>query len=78
MPQGGPAARKRLDLLVANLVGRPGTGFGSETNEAAIVAADGEDVAMARRTKAELARLVLDRVAALLDEPRATGVRPGG
>ena len=30
-------ARKHLDLLVANEVGREGTGFGSETNHAAIV-----------------------------------------
>ena len=34
-------ARKHLDLLVANLVGREGTGFGADTNEAAIVSAHG-------------------------------------
>ena len=37
--------RKGADLLVANEVGRDGTGFGSETNHAAIVSADGDDVA---------------------------------
>ncbi len=55
---------KGLDLLVANLVGRADTGFGSATNEAAILDADGEDVAMRRWTKAELAVAVWDRVAA--------------
>ncbi len=40
--------RKGVQLLVANEVGREGTGFGSDTNRAAILAADGEDVADAR------------------------------
>jgi len=59
-------ARKGLDLLVANAVGRPGTGFGTETNDAAILTAVGEDVALRRWTKPELAAAVWDRVAALL------------
>jgi phosphopantothenoylcysteine decarboxylase/phosphopantothenate--cysteine ligase len=58
---------KHLDLLVANAVGRGGTGFGAETNDAAILAADGDDVAMRRWTKPELATALCDRVAALLD-----------
>jgi phosphopantothenoylcysteine decarboxylase/phosphopantothenate--cysteine ligase len=57
---------KRLDLLVANEVGRVGTGFGSDTNRAAIVAADGRDEPMRTWTKAELAAAICDRVAALL------------
>jgi phosphopantothenoylcysteine decarboxylase / phosphopantothenate---cysteine ligase len=56
---------KRLDLVVVNEVGRAGTGFGSETNHAAIVAADGRDVALRTWTKAELAAAVCDRVAEL-------------
>jgi phosphopantothenoylcysteine decarboxylase/phosphopantothenate--cysteine ligase len=55
-------ARKGLDLLVANLVGRAGTGFGTDTNEAAILAADGEDVELRRWTKAELAGELWDRI----------------
>src|SRR5687767_8430203 len=39
---------KRLDLVVVNLVGRDGTGFGSDTNEAMILAADGNDVPLRR------------------------------
>lgn len=58
---------KHVDLLVANLVGREGTGFGSDTNEAAILSAGGEDTPMRRFTKAELAAEICDRIAALLD-----------
>jgi phosphopantothenoylcysteine decarboxylase/phosphopantothenate--cysteine ligase len=58
-------ARKRADLLVANLVGREGTGFGADTNDAAIVSATGDDVAMRSWTKAELAAALCDRLAAL-------------
>jgi phosphopantothenoylcysteine decarboxylase/phosphopantothenate--cysteine ligase len=65
-------AEKNLDLLVANVVGRPGTGFGAGTNRAAVLAASGEDVALRDWTKTELARAICDRLAALLP-PRAAG-----
>jgi phosphopantothenoylcysteine decarboxylase/phosphopantothenate--cysteine ligase len=58
--------RKRLDLLVANEVGRDGTGFGSETNRAAILSATGEDEPMREWTKRELAVAICDRLAKLL------------
>jgi phosphopantothenoylcysteine decarboxylase/phosphopantothenate--cysteine ligase len=58
--------RKRLDLLVANEVGREGTGFGSETNRAAILSATGEDEPMREWTKRELAVAICDRLAKLL------------
>jgi phosphopantothenoylcysteine decarboxylase / phosphopantothenate---cysteine ligase len=58
--------RKHVDLLVANLVGRDGTGFGSDTDEAAILSADGDDVAMRAWTKRELASAICDRVSSLL------------
>ena len=61
---------KRLDLVVANQVGRPGTGFGSDTNSAAIVAADGRDEPMRSWTKDELARTLWDRVAELFADRR--------
>lgn len=57
---------KHVDLLVANLVGREGTGFGSDTNEAVILAAGGGDTPMRRFTKAELAAEICDRIAGLL------------
>jgi phosphopantothenoylcysteine decarboxylase/phosphopantothenate--cysteine ligase len=62
----GKLERKAVDILVANRVGEPGTGFGSETNDAAIVVAGGEDEPMRRRTKTDLASAVLDRVVTLL------------
>jgi phosphopantothenoylcysteine decarboxylase/phosphopantothenate--cysteine ligase len=55
--------RKHLDLVVANLVGRAGTGFGSTTNDAAILSASDVDVPMRRWTKRELAAEICDRLA---------------
>jgi phosphopantothenoylcysteine decarboxylase / phosphopantothenate---cysteine ligase len=57
---------KRLDLVVANEVGRAGTGFGAETNRAAILAADGRDEPMRLWTKPELAAAICDRLQELL------------
>jgi phosphopantothenoylcysteine decarboxylase/phosphopantothenate--cysteine ligase len=57
---------KNLDLVVVNEVGRPGTGFGSSTNRAAILAAAGDDVPLRQWTKQELAEAIMDRVARLL------------
>jgi phosphopantothenoylcysteine decarboxylase/phosphopantothenate--cysteine ligase len=68
---------KRLDLVVVNLVGRAGTGFGADTNEAMLLAADGDDVPLTTWTKRELAATVIDRVAALLEDA-SSGVGPGG
>ena len=53
---------KGLDLVVANVVGREGTGFGTDTNEAAILAADGRDVSLRTWRKAELATALADRL----------------
>jgi phosphopantothenoylcysteine decarboxylase/phosphopantothenate--cysteine ligase len=57
---------KRLDLVVVNRVGLEGTGFGSATNDAAIVEADGTGGPPRRWTKAELASAICDRLASLL------------
>jgi phosphopantothenoylcysteine decarboxylase/phosphopantothenate--cysteine ligase len=59
-------ASGREKLLVANEVGRAGTGFGSETNTAAIIGADGAEEPLRPWTKAELAAELCDRIAALL------------
>jgi phosphopantothenoylcysteine decarboxylase / phosphopantothenate---cysteine ligase len=66
---------KHLDLVAVNLVGRSGTGFGADTNEAMLLAADGDDVPLRRWTKRELAGAVMDRVAVLL-QGHAPGVGP--
>ena len=57
--------RKHLDLLVANLVGRDDTGFGSDGNEAAILGPGGTLEPMRTWTKAELARAIVDRAGEL-------------
>jgi phosphopantothenoylcysteine decarboxylase/phosphopantothenate--cysteine ligase len=64
---------KGIDLLVANTVGREGTGFGSDSNEAAILSATGDDVALRRWTKAELASAICDIVSARLTDEASPG-----
>ena len=54
------AQGKGVDLLVANEVGHEGTGFGSDTNRAAILAADGQDEPLREWTKRELAAAICD------------------
>jgi len=57
---------KGLDLLVANEVGREGTGFGAESNHAAILSRTGDDEPLREWTKAELASALCDRLTKLL------------
>lgn len=59
-------AAKHLDLIVVNEVGRAGTGFGSETNRAMLLAADGDDVPLREWTKRDLASTICDRLAKLM------------
>lgn len=59
-------ASKGADVIVSNLVGREGTGFGSDTNDAAIVSRTGEDEPLRTWTKSELASAICDRLAKLL------------
>jgi phosphopantothenoylcysteine decarboxylase/phosphopantothenate--cysteine ligase len=60
----GKLETKHADMVIGNLVGLPGTGFDSETNEASIVTAGGvED--LGRLGKDELAARIWDRVAGL-------------
>jgi phosphopantothenoylcysteine decarboxylase/phosphopantothenate--cysteine ligase len=61
-------ADKGVDLLVANAVGRSGTGFGADTNDAAIVSAAGNDASLRAWTKTELAAALWDRVAGLWND----------
>jgi phosphopantothenoylcysteine decarboxylase / phosphopantothenate---cysteine ligase len=60
-------ARKGCDLLVVNDVGA-GKVFGSEENEAVVLAADGSSVSVPRGSKTALAHVIWDRVLALLDQ----------
>ena len=60
--------RKGVDLLVANDVSEPGSGFGTETNRVTIFAADGGRDELPLLSKREVAERILDRVVAALDE----------
>ncbi len=62
----GKLASKGVDIVVANEVGRDGTGFASDTNHAAILDAAGDDVALRDWTKDGLAGAIVDRIAARL------------
>ena len=59
--------RKGVDLLVANDVAEPGSGFGTDTNRITLLAADAPAEAWPILTKREVAERLLDRVAARLD-----------
>lgn len=60
--------RKKVDLVVANVVGRAGVGFDSENAEAAIVKADGVEE-LGEISKAELAEKILDELERLWGAP---------
>ncbi len=68
--------RKGADLLVANDVSEPGSGFGTETNRVAILASDGSREDLPLLSKRDVADRLLDRVAIALDE-RDAGVQTG-
>jgi phosphopantothenoylcysteine decarboxylase/phosphopantothenate--cysteine ligase len=65
-------AKKHLDLLVANDVSKPGSGFGTATNEVTILHKDGRIERLALLPKAEVAAAIWDRVAALLQRRNLT------
>ncbi|GGA33075.1 phosphopantothenoylcysteine decarboxylase [Kroppenstedtia guangzhouensis] len=56
--------RKKLDLVVANDVSRPGAGFDGDTNMVTVFDAEGEVVSLPRMSKREVA----DRLVALIGE----------
>ncbi len=60
------AASKGADLIVANDVTAPGSGFGTETNAVILVGADGSVEPLPLARKAEVADAILDRLRALL------------
>jgi phosphopantothenoylcysteine decarboxylase/phosphopantothenate--cysteine ligase len=60
--------KKGVDLMVANDVAEPGSGFGTETNRVTILDADGGRDELPLLSKREVADRMLDRVADLLDD----------
>jgi len=59
------AVRKGVDLLVANDVAEPGSGFGTDTNRVTIVVPGADPEPWPQLSKAEVADRLLDRVLAL-------------
>ncbi len=59
------AARKRVDLLVANDVTEAGSGFGTDTNRVTIVVPGAEPEPWPQLSKADVADRLLDRLLAL-------------
>jgi phosphopantothenoylcysteine decarboxylase / phosphopantothenate---cysteine ligase len=57
---------KHLDLIVANDVNRPDSGFQVDTNEVTIISAKGEPQVLPLLSKVEVAARILDRVVELL------------
>jgi phosphopantothenoylcysteine decarboxylase/phosphopantothenate--cysteine ligase len=74
----GESARRKLgakgaDLIVANDISAPGSGFDVETNQALLVSREGSET-LPLLTKVEVAGIVLDRVEQLLaGRPVAAG-----
>jgi len=57
---------KSLDLIVANDITAPGSGFEVDTNRVTLISADGTIEALPLMTKEEVAERVLDRVVGLM------------
>ena len=68
---------KQLDFVVANDVTAPGAGFAVDTNIATLVTRNGADE-VTRRSKRDLARVILDRVEGHLRAPQLAGDEQAG
>ena len=65
----GKLERKRLDLIVANDITLPGSGFAADDNKAVLIGRDGLLVDLPSMPKRELADALLDQLAALRARP---------
>ena len=72
----GKLRAKGIDLLVANDVSEPGSGFGTDTNRVTLFDRSGEREELPILTKREVADRILDRVATALDA-RDAGAQTG-
>ncbi len=57
--------KKNCDMVVANLVSCEGTGFDADDNEVMIVLRSGADVPVAKASKTDIARRILDEIVRL-------------
>lgn len=58
----GKLEEKRLDWIVANRVGRLGSGFAADTNEVFLIGADGSETPLGPDTKAAIAKELIERI----------------
>jgi phosphopantothenoylcysteine decarboxylase/phosphopantothenate--cysteine ligase len=63
--RGLKAASKEVDLLVANDVTAPGSGFGTDTNAVTVFGRDGSSEAWPMMSKQAVAARLWDRIVAL-------------
>jgi phosphopantothenoylcysteine decarboxylase / phosphopantothenate---cysteine ligase len=73
----GKLAAKGIDLLVANDVSEPGSGFGTDTNRVTLFDRSGAREELPMLSKREVADRILDRVASALDD-RDAGAQTAG
>jgi phosphopantothenoylcysteine decarboxylase/phosphopantothenate--cysteine ligase len=66
-------AEKNLDIIAANLLGQPGSGFGADTNCVTLLYRDGRIEALPQMDKDDVAHTLLDRIANLNVLSRDTG-----
>ena len=59
---------KNLDMIIANQVDRPDSGFAVDTNEVTLIGREGQPERLPLLTKEEVADKILDWVAAKLTE----------
>jgi phosphopantothenoylcysteine decarboxylase/phosphopantothenate--cysteine ligase len=66
-------AEKNLDIIAANLLGNPGSGFGVDTNKITLIYKDGRKEVLPQMTKDEIAHILLDRIVELETPSRGPG-----
>jgi phosphopantothenoylcysteine decarboxylase/phosphopantothenate--cysteine ligase len=59
-------AEKNLDMIAANLIGDPASGFGSDTNAMTLFLKDGTQETLSVMPKEEVAHILLDRILQLM------------
>lgn len=64
---------KNLDMIAANLLGNPGSGFGEDTNKVTLIYKDGRKEVLPQMTKDEIAHILLDRILELGKSSRESG-----
>jgi len=60
-------AEKNLDIIAGNIIGRPSSGFGADTNKVTLFYKDGSKEPLPKMEKDVLAHILLDRIVTLLN-----------